>query len=344
MENQIFISVIVPVYNGEKFLHQCLDAIIASSYQSFELLVVDDRSTDRSVEIARQKSATILHMAQQSGPGAARNQAAQNARGEILFFVDADVVVRPETIAKVATDFSRHPEVGGVFGSYDDDPAEKNFLSQYKNLYHHFVHQQSSSEALTFWAGCGAIRREVFNAVGGFDAEQYPKPSIEDIELGYRMTRMGYRILLDKELQVKHLKEWRMKSLLRADILCRAMPWSKLLLKNKQLVNDLNLKTSDRISAALVCLSILILPFMIFQPMLLFAILFLLATVFLLNYKLYKFFLRRRGVAFVALAFPLQLLYYLYSSVAFALIWFLHNVRAKREEIKEASPSSIIRS
>ncbi|MBA2340078.1 MAG: glycosyltransferase family 2 protein, partial [Pyrinomonadaceae bacterium] len=161
MENQIFISVIVPVYNGEKFLAQCLDAIIASSYQSFELLVVDDRSTDRSAEIARQKGAAILSMTEQSGPGAARNYAAQNARGEILFFVDSDVVVRPETMAKVAADFTLHPDIGAVFGSYDDDPAEKNFLSQYKNLYHHFVHQQSSSEAVTFWAGCGAIRREV---------------------------------------------------------------------------------------------------------------------------------------------------------------------------------------
>jgi GT2 family glycosyltransferase len=84
-----------------------------------------------------------------------------------------------------------------VFDSYDDETGEKNFISQYKNLFHHFVHQQSNTEAVTFWAGCGAIRQEIFDKVGGFDTARYARPSIEDIELGYWMRRMGYRLMLD---------------------------------------------------------------------------------------------------------------------------------------------------
>ena len=217
----------------------------------YELIVVDDCSTDRSVEISREKGARVLKMSRQSGPGGARNFGAQHARGEVLFFVDADVVVKPDTLERVAANFMDHPEVAAVFGSYDDEPAEKNFISQYKNLFHRFVHQQARSEAETFWAGCGAIRRDVFLAVNGFDAERYPRPAIEDIELGYRMRAKGHRILLDKQLQAKHLKRWTLKSMLHADIFCRAVPWSMLIFESKGMVNDLNLQTTDRISAGL---------------------------------------------------------------------------------------------
>ena len=246
MDKQPFISIIIPVYNGSQYLNLCLDVLIASSYPSYEIIVVDDASTDDSAEISRQKGVTVLQLPEQSGPAAARNYGAQKARGDILFFVDADVVVQKDTITRVAADFQKNLEVAAVFGSYDDEPAEKDFCSQYKNLYHHFVHQQSSHEAVTFWAGCGAIRSDAFHEVGGFDPKTYPRPSIEDIELGYRLRSRGYRILLDKELQVKHLKRWWLGGLLRTDIFCRAVPWSKLILESQEMVKDLNLQVSDK--------------------------------------------------------------------------------------------------
>jgi glycosyltransferase involved in cell wall biosynthesis len=319
--------VIIPVYNGEKFLAGCLDALRSGSYQSYELIVVDDCSTDRSADISRENGATVLTMSRQTGPGGARNLGAQKARGEVLFFVDADVVVKPDTLSRVAANFTDHPEVDAVFGSYDDEPAEKNFISQYKNLFHRFVHQQGRSEAETFWAGCGAIRRDVFLAVDGFDAARYPRPAIEDIELGYRMRSKGHRILLDKQLQAKHLKRWTLKSMLHADIFCRAVPWSMLIFESKGMVNDLNLQTSDRISAGLLALSLLLLPFSILQPQLLLLILLLLALIPILNHKLYRFFFQHKGLAFAILAFPLHLLYYFYSSLTFVLCWLRHTFR-----------------
>jgi glycosyltransferase involved in cell wall biosynthesis len=321
------ISVIIPVYNGEKFLAGCLDALASTSYRQYELIVVDDCSTDRSAEISRQKGAVVLKMSRQSGPGGARNLGATQARGEVLFFVDADVVVKGDTLERVAADFMDHPEVAAVFGSYDDEPAETNFISQYKNLFHRFVHQQGRSEAETFWAGCGAVRRDVFLAVNGFDAERYPRPAIEDIELGYRMRSKGHRILLDKQLQAKHLKRWTLKSMLHADIFCRAVPWSMLIFESKGMVNDLNLQTTDRVSAGLLALSLLILPFSILKPQLLLLMVVLLALIPILNHKLYRFFIERKGVAFAILAFPLHLLYYFYSAATFVLCWFRHFFR-----------------
>lgn len=322
MNNQPLISVIIPVYNGSKFLHRCLDALFASTFKSFEVIVVDDCSTDDSADIGRKKGARVLSMPRNSGPATARNLATQTAAGEILMFVDADVVVKRDTIARVAARFESQPDVSALFGSYDDEPGEQNFLSQYKNLQHHFVHQNSSSEALTFWSGLGAIRRDVFIGMGGFDSKKFEAPSIEDIELGMRLRHAGHKILLDRDIQAKHLKKWQAVSHLRTEIFCRALPWSKLILESQGMINDMNLKNSDRLSALFVALSLSALPFLFWKPALIFVIAAFLLAVVSLNWKILRFFAGKRGVLFAALTFPWQLLYFFYSGVTFVYCWF----------------------
>lgn len=319
--NGLFISVIIPVYNGRKFLTRCLDAVRASSYRSFELIVVDDRSTDESADISRSKGAVVLSTDTRSGPAAARNLAAETAKGEILMFIDADVVVKPETIGRIAERFETSPEVTALFGSYDDEPAEKNFLSQYKNLQHHFVHQNSNPEASTFWSGLGAIRRDVFIANGGFDCKKFSVPSIEDIDLGFRLRRSGHRILLDADIQAKHLKKWEVWSHLRTEIFYRALPWSRLIVENAGMINDMNLKKADRLSAALVAISLFLVPLAVWRPVLVLAIAASLAAVVFLNRKILVFFARKRGVPFALMTIPWQIFYFFYSGATFAACW-----------------------
>lgn len=320
-----FISVIVPVYNGGAFLYRCLDAIFASSYRSFDVIVVDDCSTDDSAAISREKGARVLSTSRQSGPASARNLAAETARGEILMFIDADVVVQADTLGKVAEHFDRQSGPSAVFGSYDDEPAEQNFLSQYKNLQHHFVHQNSGSDAFTFWSGLGAMRRDVFLKYGGFDCKKFAVPSIEDIDLGFRLHRAGHRIILDRDIQAKHLKKWKAASHLRTEIFCRALPWSRLILENQGLMNDMNLKTSDRLSAGLVGLSLISLPLLLLLgPAFVVVPVALLFGVAFLNRKILGFFARKRGILFAFLTFPWQVLYFFYSGVTFAVSWLLY--------------------
>lgn len=332
------ISVIVPVYNGSKFLPNCLDALFASQYSTFEIIVVDDGSTDDSAEISRNKGATVLSTShRQSGPATARNLAAEKVTGEILMFVDADVVVKKDTLAKVADAFERQPEISALFGSYDDAPGEKNFLSQYRNLLHHFVHQNSNAEASTFWAGLGAIRRETFFEMSGFDCKQFAVPSIEDIELGVRLRAAGHRILLAKEIQAKHLKKWEAISILKTDIFCRALPWSKLILTNQGLINDMNLKTNDRLSAVLVGLSVALVPFIFWKPLLLVLLAVFLLAILFLNRKIFGFFVKKKGILFAALAFPWQLLYFFYSGVVFVFCWLRYGLPRIFDVKKEES-------
>ena len=116
-------------------------------------------------------------------------------------------------------------------------------MSRFKNLLHHFTHQHSQGEASTFWVGCGAIRREVFGALGGFYGG-YGRPAVADIELGMRLKEAGQRILLDPAIQVTHLKYWTLASLFKSDIFDRAVPWSRLILRQGRLPVTLNIEFS----------------------------------------------------------------------------------------------------
>jgi GT2 family glycosyltransferase len=315
------LSVVVPVYNGGAQLERCLDALLASDFSDYEIIVVDDNSTDGSAKLCRARGVEVIRLASRRGPAAARNCGASRARAGLILFVDADVLVRRTTLGSVAAFFRDNKGVAALFGSYDDEPEALNFVSQYKNLLHHFVHQRSSREAATFWAGCGAIRREAFDAVGGFDETMYSRPSIEDIELGSRLRSQGFTIVLDRELQVKHLKRWTLLSLIRTDIFRRALPWSQLIAKEGSLVDDLNLRVADRISAMLSALALALLVLSYFYAPLLTGAVAALISVFLLNLPLQRFFRERRGVWFSACSFALLVLYYLYSGTVFTLVY-----------------------
>jgi glycosyltransferase involved in cell wall biosynthesis len=318
------ISVIVPVYNAAAYLKSCLEALAASDYGSYECIVVNDGSTDGSQTIAEQFAmpVQVLDLAEgPRGPAYARNRGAEVARGSLLFFVDADIVLAPGSLWRVTNLFWERPDVAAVFGSYDARPAARGGISQYRNLLHHFVHQNGNREASTFWAGCGAVRRSVFEQVGGFDEKRFSRPSIEDIELGYRLRQAGYRIFLDRELQGTHLKRWNLYSLIQTDVACRAVPWSRLILESKKAPDDLNLKMGQRASAALVgvaCASVL---FAAARPEFLLLSLLAILGVVLLNRKLYAFFFRQQGILFAAACIPLHLLYYLYSGLSYSYVW-----------------------
>lgn len=255
VDRRDFVSVIIPVRNSAESLEAVLRALSASTYPSFEVIVVDDASTDETADIAQRSGVTVVRREQQGGPAAARNDGARASRGTLLLFVDADVIVQSETIEQFVETFQQSFDVAAVFGSYDAQPASPRIVSQYRNLMHHFVHQQGNDSASTFWAGCGAIRREIFFTLGGFNSG-YGAPSIEDIELGVRMRASGFAVRLEKSLQVKHLKHWSPFDVLRTDVFRRAIPWTRLILRERDLPNDLNLKWTDRISAILAWLAV----------------------------------------------------------------------------------------
>lgn len=313
-------SLIIPVYNGGDKFVRCLESVSILKSAFKEIIVVAD-GDDQSGQAAKPFGFTVITLGKNKGPAHARNMGARVATGDILVFLDADVTVAAGSIETIPGLFAENPELSALFGSYDDAPFEQNLVSRYRNLLHHFVHQTGNLQASTFWAGCGAILRSVFIETGGFNADLYPCPCIEDIELGYRLKKAGHRIGLIKELQVKHLKKWDLVSMIQTDFFSRALPWTRLILKEKQLINDLNLKMSARISvvcALLLAVSLAVtpvLPFMMVLAVISWAVLVA------FNLQLYCFFAKKLGFVFMVASMILHWGYYLISGIAFGWGW-----------------------
>lgn len=316
MSSSITLSIVIPVYNGGEKFRQCLASIQTSNRPPNEIIVVSDGDIDGSWQVAESFGAQVHRLPNSGGPARARNIGAKTAQGDILFFMDADVTLHPNTLSRIEQKFEAASSLAALIGSYDDSPGASNFLSQYKNLFHHYTHQVSSENASTFWGACGAIRRSVFLELGGFD-ERYRRPCIEDIELGYRLKRNGYSIRLCKEIQVKHLKRWELVSLLKAEIFYRALPWTELILRNRRLDTDLNLSPTNRLSVVLVFALIASLGIGLVIPIGWWLAVAITMGLLVINQEVYRFFKRKRGTWFALRVIPWHWFYFLYGGAAF---------------------------
>jgi len=243
------VAVIVPVYNAAHLIGETVGAVRSGRLRPDELIVVDDGSSDGSARAAADAGARVIVVAKNMGPAACRNEAACHVTSDVLVFLDADTIVHPDTIERMVACLESDPGLSGVIGAYDDRPRDAGACSQYRNLAHCFVHRTARPKALTFWSGCGALRRETMLQMRGFD-ERFRRPSVEDLELGYRITDAGGKILLDPEIKVTHVKRWTIWNGLRTDVWDRGVPWMRLVLDRRSMPNDLNLKVSDRWSTA----------------------------------------------------------------------------------------------
>ena len=330
------VSVVVPVRDNAGDLAECLQALARAAGTSIEVIVVDDASSDDSAAVATRMGARVVRLERNGGAGAARNAGARHASGDVLVFVDSDVVVAADTIAGLTDVLARNPDAGAVFGSYDTTPRAATLVSQWRNLMHHFVHQESAGEASTFWAGCGAVRRRVFERVGGFDEGDHVR-GIEDIELGYRLRAAGERILLVPTIQATHLKRWTLASVLRTDAFMRALPWARLLLARRGVYDHLNVRGAQRASVALTMVATTLLPLaVVATPAAVVAGVAALGML-VLNRRLLAFFARVRAPWFALATVPLLWLHYLESGLCYAWALLEQRVGGSRAVRREAA-------
>lgn len=324
MTHQPFISVIVPAHDAASQLAVTLPAIRAGSdsARATELIVVDDGSTDRTADIATPFADRVVRLASPaSGPARARNAGAAAATGDWLLFVDADVKVHAGTLDQVSGAIASHAGAVAIFGSYDGEPSERGTVTQFRNLLHHYVHSRSPGPADTFWAGLGAVRRDAFLAAGGFDADRFPRPQIEDIELGYRLRDRGGLIVLDPAIQGTHLKRWTILSMVTTDFRDRGVPWMRLLLERwGRSRGTLAAGGAESIRVALAGLGGLAL--VLWLPLAPSGIPIAVVaaaswgTLAVANLPMHLWFARRRGPLFAAASVPLLAIYYLVSAAA----------------------------
>jgi len=329
-DSALTVSIIIPVHQGGASFHQCLASVQASTVRPQEVIVVVDGPDEEAVQIANQFGMRVERLSAARGPGAARNLGARLVQGDLLLFVDSDVTIPPTTIAAIQERFRAEPTIQAVIGSYDDAPSARNLLSQYKNLFHHYMHQRARAEGSTFWGACGAIRRDIFLKSGGFD-ERYRLPSIEDIELGYRLKAAGHRLYVDKHLQVTHHKRWGAWALFQSDFFRRALPWSALILRSGRLENDLNIDWVSRLKVGLMGGFWLVLGLSVWWPVGWLAVALIGLTLLALDIPLWRFFRQKRGLLFAVRTIPWHWFYYSYSGLAFALVLTRHVFRRRRQ-------------
>ncbi len=302
----------------------CIGALRAAGQDGNRILIVDDASTDGAAKQAAERYGTnYLELSRgPQGPAVARNAGAREAGSvDAYLFVDADVCVHPSTLEGFKAGLMQYPEVDAAFGSYDDDPPATGWISRYKNLLHHYMHQQADRDATTFWSGCGVIRQAAFQSVGGFE-HAFSAPSIEDIELGVRLVEAGFRIEVWPHLLCTHLKRWTLGSWLTTDIFQRALPWCRLILaKGGRVPATLNLGYRERVTAGVVCLLVLSLLSVPFVGTMALGLSALCAVGFvLLQCRLLLFFARCGGIRFASAAALMHVVYYLYSCATYAYV------------------------
>ena len=254
-----------------------------------------------------------------SGPAAARNAAVEAARGDVIMFVDADVELAPDALERVMAAFAAEPDLDGMFGAYDDEPMAPGLVSQFRNLLHHHTHVSHPGSAVTFWTGCGAIRTAKFLDVGGFDAD-FACPSVEDIDLGMRVTAAGGRIALDPGLRCKHLKRWTLSSMILTDVFARAVPWTKMLVTRHSMPTTLNIDWKNRACGVL---AVALVAALVVVPWFPAAAAIAAACglgIFSCHRDFYGLCLRKRGLRFALGAFALHVLFFVYSSITFGII------------------------
>jgi len=328
-QNSPAVSIVIPAHGKTAAFGSCLRGVFGSDFADFECLVVDDGSPDDLGGLLKSYPVKLVRLEERRGPAFARNRGAEAASSDIIFFLDSDVEPHRDAVGKVVAFMREHPSAAAVFGSYDDAPVGSDFFSQYRNLFHHYTHQVSREKALTFWAGCGAVRRDALRKVGGFD-ENYTRPCVEDIELGYRLNRGGFDVRLDKTLQVTHHKRWTFAGLVRADIFDRALPWTALLMQHGKMANDLNITITARVSALLLFVAVAGLGAGVFwRPGLICGFALVLLVVFL-NRSVYIFYREKRGLWFALRAIPMHLLYMFYSGLAFLAGSVIYKIGRRR--------------
>ena len=334
---QIDISVIMPTIFWSGTFERCarrLLSLLNETTANTEAVFVFDGAPPPTPAWLDRPDVRFVTTRTRSGPAVARNLAADSARGEILFFVDADVELAADAIERVHAAFAADPDLVGLFGAYDDEPAAGGLASTFRNLLHHHTHVSNPGTAGTFWSGCGAMRKTAFLDVGGFD-EKYAYPSVEDIELGMRVAANGGKIVLTPEVRCKHLKHWTLTSMVVTDIVHRATPWTRLIINSPKLPATLNLDWRGRLSGICSVLLAACLAVAVFVPVALWAALACGLVLVALNSGFYGLCARKRGVGFAIASFALHWLYFVYSSLTFGLVT-LHELWARSRRSVES--------
>jgi glycosyltransferase involved in cell wall biosynthesis len=334
--SHLALSVVVPVRNDAATLAGVLRAILASDLprDQFELIVVDDGSADGSVVIASRYADTVVRLSmERPGLAYARNRGAELAAGDIVGFVDADVMIRSDTLSSMLENLSNQPALAAISARLDAEPAARNFISQYWNLLVHLGEKWHAGVGGNFASRCGTIRRSVLMSAGMYDEWRFGAGTLEGVDFGQRLRRKGYDVLLSADLQVTQLKRWTTLGVLRE-------VWARSALVSRSLGYQCTRVSAP--SEVVITLSRPAIPaFAVLSTFALSAaflpnpawpikVATMLAITTLVNLKVLRSFTHHRGIFFAILAAPVHLAFQAVSALGLCAGWLMRDAVGDR--------------
>ncbi len=318
------LSIIIPVFNAEKSIVKLLNSIMLSNYKDYEIIVIDDGSSDGTRKIVKDFPIKIMHLKKNVGPAVARNIGARNARGEILAFIDSDVILEENTLKASLGKFAKFPNLDFVNIITSFEPANRGLLPRFSAFLLEYQNQMALKSLgknrgeILFWGRyfntrCGLIKREAFDRTGGFN-ELYRKPSIEDFDFARRLDK-GMLGLIDPGITISHHFPSSLPKLFRQYFI-NASLWASLFIKSKQFEKVFG-TPRESIKAILTFLSFssVILYFIFKLGIFIYSFIILIILFLTFNFGFMKVCLKQGGTKFTILSTGL---YYL-RSIAIAM-------------------------
>jgi len=200
-------------------------AIRASAYKEYELIVVDDHSNDNTVELAAKFADKVICLNENKGSGNARKLGMEQSSSDIICFTDSDILIKPETISMIANFFIQHPQVDAITGLLSKEHPNRNFFSQYKNLYMNYIFNRLPDRVTFLFGSICAIRKHT-----GYPAENALRYT-PDTEFGQQLFLQGKTIAFLKDLEVVHLKNYTVLSFIKNDFLV-PYEWARIFVRS----------------------------------------------------------------------------------------------------------------
>ena len=326
------LSVVVLTRDSTRTLRDVLEAIRASELErvAYEIIVVDDASADGSAAVAARYADTVVKLTgRAAGPAYGRNRGAEIARGDVIGFIDGDVVVRPDTLRRMLSAMAENPEITALAASRDDSSCAPNFVSQYWNLLLSFGEQREGRKAAQFAAGCGMVRRAEFLTAGMYDEWRFNTGCMETVELGERLSRAGHGVVLSPQMKVVHLKHWDLPSVARevwhrSRVLARSLGYQRM---SAAAPSEVVFTLSRALTPAVALLGTVTLA-AAFVPAAhtLEKIGVGLAALLVANLPVHRFYARSRGILFTIASAPLHIFVQLVAAGALCTGWILRDV------------------
>lgn len=294
------LSVIVPAYNSQSTLDLCLSAIKKSTHKNYELIVVNDGSTDQTFAIARKFTNHIISFPRNKGKQTARKAGIAKSRGQIIVNIDSDVIIKPDSLQIISGYFHQHPNISAVTGLLEWDNPFPNFPTLYKNLYMNFYFSQLPRKITFLYGSIFAVKKASLKQLS------FPRhlKNSEDSEIGQQLIKQAQEIHLIKSLKVIHIKTYTLKTLLINDFMV-PYDWAQIFILHqgwnqigKYRTGYMHASKTQIVSLFLVPMITIFIALSFLYTCSMFFTIFILSIWIITNYRFFKFLCQKKGLLF----------------------------------------------